>query len=133
MQVVSIVLRAVAGRPIPGDFELIQLGAAVVVFCFLPMALYYRHNFAVTLFSDKLPRRARLCLRAVGSALMLVIAALLLWRTAIGGIELRGVGEHTMVLQIRIWWAFVPIVAALAVLVAASVAAVVRDFRETAT
>jgi TRAP-type C4-dicarboxylate transport system permease small subunit len=133
MQVVSITLRAVIRRPIPGDVELIQLGAAVVVFCFLPMALYYRHNFAVTLFTDRLPRRARLLLRAVGSAAMLAIAVLLLWRTALGGIDIRAAGEHTMVLQFRIWWAFVPVVAALAVLVAAAVAALVRDTRETVT
>jgi TRAP-type C4-dicarboxylate transport system permease small subunit len=133
MQVVSIILRAVLGTPVPGDFELIQLGAAVVVFCYLPMAHYYRHNFSVTLFTDRSPRHVRLLLRAVGSAAMLVIAALLLWRSAVGGSELRDAGEHTMVLQLRIWWAFVPIVIALAVLVLAAVVVVVRDIRETVT
>lgn len=133
MQVTSIVLRAVTSKPIPGDFELIQIGSAVVVFCFLPMALYYRHNFAVTLFSDRLPGRARRGLRALGSILILAIAALILWRTAIGGSDLRAVGEHTMVLQFRLWWAFIPIVAALAVLVVGAAAAVLRDVREIST
>ncbi len=133
MQVTSIVLRAVISKPIPGDFELIQIGSAVVVFCFLPMALYYRHNFAVTLFSDRLPVRARRGLRALGSILLLVIAALILWRTAIGGSDLRAVGEHTMVLQFRLWWAFIPIVVALVVLVVAAIAAALRDVREIST
>jgi TRAP-type C4-dicarboxylate transport system permease small subunit len=133
MQVTSIVLRAVTSKPIPGDFELIQIGSAVVVFCFLPMALYYRHNFAVTLFTDRLPIRARRGLRAFGSIILLIIAALILWRTAIGGGDLRAVGEHTMVLQFRLWWAFVPIVAALVVLVIAAAAAALRDVRETST
>lgn len=129
MQVVSIAMRAAIGKPIPGDFELIQLGSAVVVFCFLPMAHLYRHNFSVTLFTDRLPRRARALMELIGSVAMLVIAALLLWRMSVGGRDMFVIGEHTMVLNFRIWWVFVPIVFALAVLVAAAALALVRDVR----
>ncbi len=39
MSVASIVGRALAGfglGPVPGDFELVEVGTALAVFCFLP-------------------------------------------------------------------------------------------------
>ena len=36
LTVVSIVLRELSGRPIPGDYELVEVGCAVAVFAFLP-------------------------------------------------------------------------------------------------
>lgn len=130
MQVVSILLRATIGKPIPGDFELIQIGAAVVVFAFLPMAHLYQHNFAVTLFTTKLPPRARAILDLIGSAALLAIAVLLLWRMAEGGASMKAIGEYTMVLNFRLWWAFIPILISLVVLVAAAAMVLARDFRE---
>jgi TRAP-type C4-dicarboxylate transport system permease small subunit len=129
MQVVSITLRAVIGKPIPGDFELIQVGSAVVVFCFLPMAHLHRHNFAVTLFTDRLGPRARALMELIGSLAMLVIAGLLLWRMAVGAESMHALREHTMVLNFQLWWAFVPILAALAVLVASAALVLARDLR----
>lgn len=130
MQVVSVAARAVLGKPISGDFELIQIGAAVVVFAFLPMAHLHRHNFAVTLFTERLSRRVRSAMTLIGSAAMLVIAAVIAWRMCIGGGDLARSGEHTMVLQFKLWWAFVPILFSLAVLVAAAVVAFASDLAE---
>lgn len=130
MQVVSVAARAIIGKPVPGDFELIQIGAAVVVFAFLPMAHLHRHNFAVTLFTDRLSRRARSLMTLIGSAAMLVIAVIIAWRMCIGGGDLARSGEHTMVLQFKLWWAFVPILFSLAVLVAASIVAFLGDVAE---
>jgi TRAP-type C4-dicarboxylate transport system permease small subunit len=132
MQVLSIVLRATVGKPIPGDFELIQIGSAVVVFCFLPMAHLHRHNFAVTLFTDRLPRRTRAVMELIGSVAMLAIAALLLWRMSIGAGGMHATREHTMVLNFELWWAFVPILIALAVLVAAAAMALAHDLHRSA-
>ena len=129
MQVTSIILRAIFGSPIPGDYEMIQLGTAIVVFCFLPITQLGRQNFAVTFLTDWMPRRARSRLALIGSLLMLAIALLLAWRTPIGGANLRRAADHTMILDIPIWWAFVPISFALVCLVAASVATFIQDLR----
>lgn len=130
MQVLSIVLRASIGKPIQGDFELIQLGTAVVVFCFLPISILHRHNFIVSLLTDHLPARAQRVLAAIASIVFLAIAAILLWRMSLGSIEIRAVGEHTLVLGLPIWWALVPIMVAVVILVVASAAAVRRDLGE---
>ena len=37
MSLVSIVGRAVLNRPLPGDYELVQLGCAIAVAAFLPL------------------------------------------------------------------------------------------------
>lgn len=131
MQVASIILRALTGSPIPGDFEMIQLGTAIVVFCFLPITQLGRHNFAVTFVTDWLPTRARTRLALIGSLLMTLIALLLAWRTPVGGADMRRVAEHSMILEIPVWWAFVPISLALLCLVAASVATLVQDLRRS--
>jgi len=127
MQVVSIILRALIGKPVPGDFELIQLGTAVVVFCFLPITILHRHNFIVSLITDHLPRRAKAVLAAIASAVFLVIASVLLWRMSLGSLEIRALGEHTLVIGVPIWWALVPIMVAVAILVIASASALRRD------
>jgi TRAP-type C4-dicarboxylate transport system permease small subunit len=108
------------------------VGSAVVVFCFLPMAHLHRHNFSVTLFTDRLSGRARSLMELIGSIAMLVIAALLLWRMTVGGLSMHGLREHTMVLNFQLWWAFVPIVLALAVLVASAARVLAQDLRRSA-
>lgn len=130
MQVSSVVLRSTVGKPVPGDFELMQMGIAVVVFFILPLSLLRRSHFSVTLFTDRLPRRARAALTLAGSVAMLAIACLLGWRMVLGGMEMRAIREHTMTLSVPVWWAFVPIVCALAALAFVALAVVVEDWRE---
>lgn len=116
MTVASVTLRGVIGKPIPGDFELVEIGSAVAIFCFLPWCQATGGNVAVDFFTQKAGPRAMHLMEALGSLIYLLIAALLLWRLIHGGLEMRQYGEQTMVLALPVWWSFVIIIPAMALL-----------------
>jgi len=80
MSVASITGRAVLGRPIQGDFELVQLGCAVSIAAFLPWCQFARGNIIVDFFTTGLPERAQAALDALGALLLAVVMALVAWR-----------------------------------------------------
>ena len=49
LTVVSVVLREVTGRPIPGDYELVEMGCAIAIFAFLPYCQIIGGNVLVEL------------------------------------------------------------------------------------
>ena len=116
LTVISVVGRAAFSAPIPGDFELVELGMAVAIFSFLPYCQIVRGNVIVDLFTSKASPRTRALLDGIGNLLFTAIAAVLTWRVAVGGIEIRSYRETTMVLQVPVWWGYVPAVAFLAFL-----------------
>ena len=116
LTVISVVGRAIFSAPIPGDFELVELGMAVAIFSFLPYCQMVRGNVIVDLFTSKASARTKALLDGVGNLLFTAIAALLTWRVALGGLEIRSYHETTMVLQVPVWWGYVPAVAFLAFL-----------------
>jgi TRAP-type C4-dicarboxylate transport system permease small subunit len=116
LTVISVVGRAVFSAPIPGDFELVELGMAVAIFSFLPYCQIVRGNVIVDLFTTKASARTKALLDGVGNLLYTAIAALLTWRVALGGLEIRSYHETTMVLQVPAWWGYAPAVAFLAFL-----------------
>jgi TRAP-type C4-dicarboxylate transport system permease small subunit len=116
LTVISVAGRTVLSAPVPGDFELVELGMAVAIFAFLPYCQIVRGNVIVDLVTSRAPARTRALLDAVGNLLFTAIAALLTWRVALGGIEIRSYHETTMVLQVPVWWGYVPAVLSLAFL-----------------
>ena len=116
LTVTSVVGRAVFNAPVPGDFELVELGMAVAIFSFLPYCQIVRGNVIVDLFTTRASARTRALLDGVGNLVFTAIAALLTWRVALGGLEIRSYNETTMVLQVPVWWGYVPAVAFLAFL-----------------
>jgi TRAP-type C4-dicarboxylate transport system permease small subunit len=116
LTVISVLGRALFSAPIPGDFELVELGMAVAIFAFLPYCQIVRGNVIVDLFTSRTSLRTRALLDSVGNLLFTAIAALLTWRVAVGGLEIRSYHETTMVLQVPVWWGYVPAVAFLAFL-----------------
>ena len=59
------------------------------------------------------------------AALIMLIAALLFWRMIPGGLEMRQYGEQSMVLRIPVWWSFIVILPAMALLVATCAATMI--------
>jgi TRAP-type C4-dicarboxylate transport system permease small subunit len=116
LTIVSIIAREVLGNPIPGDFELVEIGCAIAVFAFLPYCQLVRGNLAVDFVTARTSLRTRAFLEAIGGSLLTAIAAVLTWRLVLGGMDLRNYHEATMVLRIPLWWAFVPVSAAAALL-----------------
>lgn len=117
MTVTSVTRRTLLGAPIPGDFEMVELGSAIAVFCFLPWCQITGGNVLVDFFTMKAGPRTNHLLEALGDLVYLAIGALLFWRMIPGAMEFRAYGEQTMVLRIPIWWAFTAILPAMALLI----------------
>lgn len=130
MTVASVTLRTVIGKPIPGDFELVELGSAIAIFCFLPWCQATSGNVVVDFFTQKAGPRPTHIMDAFGSLIYLAIAALLLWRLIHGGLEMRYYGEQTMVLAVPVWWSFIVVIPAMILLTITCAASFVGHLRE---
>lgn len=129
MTVASVTLRTVVGKPIPGDFELVEIGSAIAIFCFLPWCQATGGNVLVDFFTIKAGPRTTHLLEALGDGVYLLIAALLLWRLTHGGMEMRQYGEQSMVLRIPVWWSFTVVIPAMALLTATCAATLIGHLR----
>jgi TRAP-type C4-dicarboxylate transport system permease small subunit len=130
MTTLSVGGRYLAGLPIPGDFEMVEIGCAMAVFAFLPYCQMQRGNVVVDFVLAAAPRRLNALLDTAGAALYTAIAGLLLWRMTLGGIDVRSSGEATMIIGIPRWWGFLTIVPSLVLLVAVCAFTVWRSLRE---
>jgi TRAP-type C4-dicarboxylate transport system permease small subunit len=109
LSVASIAGRALSGLglgPVPGDFELVEAGTALAVFCFMPWAHLRRGHAMVDLFWNAYPPSMRRVLEVLADALMLVVWVLLVWRMAIATGDYRENGEVTFILQMPVWWGY---------------------------
>ncbi len=103
MTTVSVIGRAFFAHPILGDVELVQLGGAVVVASFLPYTQYRRANIIVDFFTTGASARTQHRLDTLGVLLYTVVLALVFWRVAVGGIDIRAAGERSMLMDIPLW------------------------------
>lgn len=87
MTVASITGRALVPfglSPVRGDFELVEAGTAIAVFCFLPWCHLKRGHVAVDILSARMPGRAQAALGLLGDILMALAAGVILWRLWLG-------------------------------------------------
>ena len=127
--VASIVSRSVFGAPLVGDFELTERGTAIAVFAMLPYCHLRGGNVVVDMFTGMLPAPWRKGLAIVGEVLFTMVAALLTWRLALGGINQYDYNDMSMMLHIPTWWMFVPIVFSMALLTLVCLARAARGGR----
>jgi len=109
LSVASIVGRAFsfAGLgPIRGDFELVEAGTALAVFCFLPWCPLRRGHATVDMLWPLFPARLRRGLDIAADALMLGAWLLLTWRMGIATADFRANGEVSFILQMPAWWGY---------------------------
>ena len=132
MNVISVV-GATVGRPFPGDFEMTEVGIAVAAFAFLPWCQLTDANVTADIFTAGARERTVAALKFLASVVALGFAALLLWRMSLGMIDQRDYNYTTAILQVPIWWGFVPILISLALLVVASAITLVESARHAAT
>lgn len=115
INVVSVVGGIVA-VPLPGDFELTEIGIAVAVFAFLPYCELTGANVTADIFTARLGPRARAGLALMGSLAAFVFSLILLWRMGAGALDQRDYNYTTAILQVPVWLAFIPILISLALL-----------------
>jgi len=129
MSLVSIVGRAVFTRPLPGDYELVQLGCAVSVSAFLPFCQMRGGHVLVDFFTANARFSVRATLDALGAVLLGGAAAIIAWRLAVGASSLRAANDQTTILAIPTWWAVALMVPSFALLSAAGFYTAWRHWR----
>ena len=114
MTVVSVVGRAFFSHPILGDVELVQLGCAVVVASFLPYTQFRRANIIVDFFTTGASARTQHLMDTLGTLLYTLVLALVSWRVAVGGIDIKAAGESSMLMDLPLWIPYLLMVPGLA-------------------
>ena len=66
---ISIAGRTMFGKPLIGDFELVEMGCAVAIFSFLPLCQFKNGNVIVDFFTIKLSNRIKNSLNGIGAFL----------------------------------------------------------------
>ena len=133
MTVVSVIGRAFFSHPILGDVELVQLGSAVVVASFLPYTQFQRANIIVDFFTTRASARAQRGMDSLGRLLYTLVMALVLWRVAVGGLDMRESGESSMLMNLPLWWPYGLMLPGLALCVAIGAWQCLAQLREMAT
>lgn len=101
--------------PIPGDYELVEIGIGFAVFSALPWCHLKRGHASVELFAPALGAAVNRALDAVIDAMVLATALLLAWRLAAGMLDKQSFFETTFILGIEIWQAYAMALAGAAV------------------
>ena len=118
LTVASVLGRSLFALPLPGDFELVEIGCGVAVFCFLPYCHCRRGNVFVDFVTARLPRPWQRLLDGIGELMLALLALLLAWRMTLGGLDFVRSSEESMVLGVPLWCAFPPMVFSLGLLAA---------------
>jgi TRAP-type C4-dicarboxylate transport system permease small subunit len=119
MSLASIAGRSLLSMPVPGDYELVQLGIAVAVASFLPFCQMRGGHALVDFFTASARPAARAALDAIGALLVAIVAAVIAWRLAAGAASLHEANDQTMVLGVPTWWAVALMVPSFALFAAA--------------
>ena len=70
--------------PIKGDFEIVEMGVAIAIFAFMPLAQIRRGHVTVDVFISRLSSRAQAFLGLIGDSLIALASGVILWRFWIG-------------------------------------------------
>ena len=114
LSVTSITLRTLTGKPVQGDFEMVQFACAIGIAAFLPWCQLCRGNIIVDFFTTRLSLRAQALLDAVGALLVALAMALIAWRAGYGAQAVFASGERAMISRVPQWIAYAAIVPPLA-------------------
>ena len=109
MSVISIGGRALISLglgPVPGDFELVEVGTAMAVFLFLPWTYLRAGHATVDLLYTHLPAALQRAIGVLCDVAMLALWMVLTWRLWEGMLEKRQYLETTFILQMPVWWAY---------------------------
>lgn len=132
LTIVSVLGRWLAGAPVLGDIELMQVACAIAVALFLPWCQVRGGHIIVDFFTAGATRATRRRLDALGSVLVGTVMLLLAWRAAIGVADMAQAGETTMLLGFPSWLTYLALVPGLALAGVVALHAAWRQWREAA-
>jgi len=108
-------------KPIPGDFEMVEVVVAVAAFSFLPYCELKHANVTADIFTTWASRRGVAVFTMIAGVVALAFAIILLWRMYAGLLDYRQYVETTTILKFPIWMAYLPILVSLVLLAVAAV------------
>jgi TRAP-type C4-dicarboxylate transport system permease small subunit len=120
MNTYSLLLDIAFRKPLPGDFELVEVGVAVAAFAFLPYCQITGANVTADIFTQNAGPRTVALLALLSGSIAFAFSLLLTWRMSLGLFDIHAYGETTTIMGFPVWIAYVPIVASLAMLAIAS-------------
>lgn len=109
MTVASVIGRALVPiglGPIPGDFELTEMGIALAIFCFLPLCQLVAGHATVDVFTAALGPQANRILLAIWEVVLTATVIFIAWRLYEGFLGKLRNNETTMLLQVPVWWGY---------------------------
>lgn len=118
--------------PVPGDFELVQMGVGLAIFAFLPLCQLRRGHVTVDILVLPLGKQAMAVTDLIGNLLMTVATAILLWRLYAGFQDKLAYNESTFILRLPLWWFYLPATACLVAALVVCVYTVRRSVAEVA-
>jgi hypothetical protein len=92
--------------PIPGDFELVSMGAGFAVFSFLAWCQYKRGHVTVDIFVSWMGPRALAGLSTFTNLVLTGVVVLIAWQHGLGLYDRMRFRETTTILQIPVWWGY---------------------------
>jgi TRAP-type C4-dicarboxylate transport system permease small subunit len=110
MSAASIAGRTLLGRPLLGDFELVEIGTAVAGSLFLPYCQAARGHVIVDVFTARASAAVVAWLDRAGALLIAATFLFIGWRTVAGCVDIARSGESSMLMQIPIWIGYAAIV-----------------------
>lgn len=144
LALIAVVLSSVisiAGRamiplglsPIPGDFELVELGTGFAIFAFLPWCQISRQHATVEVLTMHFGAAANRWIDLVSDLLMFAAALFITERHYEGMLDKMRYGETTFIIQYPVWWAYAAGLLGGIVFVLVSAHCVVLSLRALAT
>ena len=132
--IVAVNVASVAGlatwrSPIPGVYEIVQIGAAVAMFMMLPYCQITGSNVSADIFTASMRSRTIAWLAGIGAFLGALFGLFLIWRMSLGLEDVYVYRETTAIYQFPIWIAYVPVLLSLALFVLAAVANMIQTSR----
>jgi TRAP-type C4-dicarboxylate transport system permease small subunit len=106
----SIIGRSAIGRPVTGDFELVEIGIAIAGSLFLPYCQATRGHIVVDFFTLKAGLSTTHFLDRFGDLLMSAMLLVVGWRTSVAALDIFRTGETSMLLGFPIWIGYAAIV-----------------------
>ena len=92
--------------PIPGDYEIVEMGTGFAVFSFLAWCQFTRGHVTVDIFVSRLGPRGLAWLATITNTVLTIVAALIARHHYLGMLDKQRFGETTTILQIPLWWGY---------------------------
>ncbi len=115
-----------------GDFELTQMGIAIAAFAFLPYCQISGANVTADIFTSRASALWIAVFALVASVVALIFGLLLLYAMYGGMLSQRQYNYTTAILQVPIWWAYIPCLLSLVFLAVASFITLIENLGKTA-